>query len=157
MNLSSHDGSDIPECFSEEVTLDAPVSLVWEHLVDPHGMSEWLGGSDYSVEVDTTWEVGSPIVVQGVHHLPFESRGAVVVFNPRRELRYTQLSSLSRLLDQPSSYTTLSFALEAQGNQTMLRFGASGFPTLAIYKHLRFYWLGTLDVFKRYVEACQRV
>lgn len=156
MNLPPHDGSDIPEYFCEEVMLYAPASTVWKHLVDPNSMSEWLGGSDYAVEVDTTWEVGSPIVVRGVHHLPFESKGVVLAFKPHQALSYTQLNSLSRLPDQPSSYTTLSFALEATGSQTMLRFEASGFPTSVIYKHLRFYWQGTLDVFKRYVEACQQ-
>lgn len=153
MNLPSHDGSDIPECFIEEVALDAPVSMVWEHLVNPRSMSEWLGGKDYSVEVDTAWEVGSAMVVRGVHHLPFESRGVVLSFKPCQALSFTQLSSLSRLPDQPSSYTTLSFVLQAAGNQTILRFKAAGFPTLVIYKHLQFYWPVTLDVFKAYVEA----
>lgn len=156
MNLPAHDSSDIPEYFSEEVTLDAPVSLVWKYLVDPRSMSAWMGGSDYAVEVETTWEVGSAIVVRGVHHLPFESRGMVLGFKPNQELSYTQLSSLSRLPDQPSSYTTLSFVLDAAGNRTILRFKASGFPTMVIYKHMQFYWLVTLDVFKAHVEACHQ-
>lgn len=88
--------------------------------------------------MDTTWAVGGAIVVRGVHHLPFESRGTVLAFKPCQALSFTQLSSLSRLSDQQSNYTTLSFLLEAAGNQTILRFKASGFPTSVIYKHLRF-------------------
>lgn len=156
MNLPSHDSSDIPEYFSETITLDAPVSLVWKHLVDPRSMSAWLGGSEYAVEVETTWEAGTAVVIRGVHHLPFESKGVVLVFEPCAALSFTQLSSLSRLPDQPASYTTLSFVLDAAGNQTILRFKASGFPTMVIYKHLQFYWRVTLDVFKAHVEACHR-
>lgn len=143
---------DFPDRFSEEVIIEAPVSQVWEHLASPRSMSQWLGGSDYAVEVDTTWEVGSAIVIRGVHHLPFENKGVVLVFRPCAALSYTHLSSLSRLPDQPSSYATLSFVLEGAGEQTILKLEVSEMPTAVIYKHLHFYWMGTLDAFKSYVE-----
>ncbi|GLQ89109.1 hypothetical protein GCM10007898_26810 [Dyella flagellata] len=133
--------------------MEAPVAVVWEQLVSPRSMNEWLGGSDYSVEVDTTWTVGSAIVIRGIHHLRFENRGVVLAFKPFHSVSFTHLSSLSCLPDQPSSYTKLSFVLQADGSRTMLRFEASGFPTMAIYRHLHFYWMGTIDAFKRYVES----
>jgi len=153
MNLPSDADGDIPDGFSEEVVVEQSVSVVWRHLVSHDSMRHWLGGDDYSVEVDTTWALGSAIVIRGVHHLPFENRGVILAFCPCRELGFTHLSSLSRLPDQPASYTKLSFVLEAAGNRTVLRFEASGFPTMAIYRHLHFYWMGTLDAFKRYVES----
>ncbi|MFK2892971.1 SRPBCC family protein [Dyella flagellata] len=153
MNPSSHDGSDIPTCFNEEVVLDKPASVVWKHLVNLHGMREWLGGDDYSVEVETAWTPGSAIVVRGKHHLSFENTGVVLAFQPCEELSFTHLSSLSRLPDEPSSYTKLSFVIQADGDRTVLKFEASGFPTPAIYRHLHFYWMGTLDAFKQYVES----
>jgi uncharacterized protein YndB with AHSA1/START domain len=151
MNLPSHHGG-IPDSFSEEVTVAAPVSVVWERLVSLQSMREWLGGSDFSIEVDTTWEEGSAIVIRGLHHKRFESRGMVLAFKPCDALIFTHLSSLSGLPDLPCNYTTLSFMLEDTGSQTIVRFVASGFPTQSIYKHLQFYWMGTLDIFKRYVE-----
>ncbi|HET7330852.1 SRPBCC domain-containing protein [Dyella sp.] len=151
MNLPSrHD--DIPGCFSAEVIVAAPASVVWDRLVSLHCMREWLGGSDFSIEVETTWEEESAIVIRGVHHQRFENRGTVLAFRPWEMLSFTHLSSLSGLADLPCNYTTLSFALEDAGSQTILRFVAAGFPTESIYKHLQFYWLGTLDVFKQYVE-----
>ncbi|MFC5742939.1 SRPBCC family protein [Dyella tabacisoli] len=153
MNLLSNDNGDIPDRFSEEVVLEKSAPVVWRHLVSHHEMRKWLGGDDYSVEVDTTWTIGSAIVIRGRHHLPFENRGEILAFRPCKELSFTHLSSLSRLPDQPSSYTKLSFALEAAGSQTILKFEASGFPTMAIYRHLHFYWMGTLAVFKRYTES----
>lgn len=152
MDLRSDDNGDIPDRFSAEVVLEKPAPVVWRQLVGLPDMREWLGGDDYSVEVDTTWALGSAIVIRGIHHLPFESRGIVLAFRPCEELSFTHLGSLSRLPDLPSSYTTLSFVLEAAQSRTFLRFEASGFPTMAIYKHLHFYWMGTLDAFKRYAE-----
>ncbi|WP_267225578.1 SRPBCC family protein [Dyella silvae] len=153
MSLLSNDHGNIPDCFGEKVVLERPVAEVWRHLVGHHSMRQWLGGDEYSVEVDTTWAVGSAIVIRGTHHLPFENKGIILAYCPYEELSFTHLSSLSRLPDQPSSYTKLRFVLEDAGTRTLLRFEASGFPTMAIYRHLHFYWMGTLDVFKQYTES----
>lgn len=150
MTIPSSD--DIPACFSESVALAAPVAAVWALLTDRRSMSDWMGGGDFSVEVDTTWQEGSAIVIRGAHHVRFENRGVVLAYRPCEALSFTHLSSLSRLPDRPSSYTKLSFELEGAGNRTVLRFVATGFPTASIYKHLHFYWMGTLDAFRRYVE-----
>lgn len=152
MTLASHD-SDIPHGFSEQLRLEAPVAAVWSCLVDPSHMSDWLGGKDFTVEVDTSWQEGSAIVIRGFHHQHFENKGVVLAFKPYAALSFTHLSSLSRLPDRPSSYTRLRFELEERGKQTNLTFTAATFPTLSIYKHLHFYWMGTLHVFKRYVEG----
>ncbi|GLQ98201.1 SRPBCC family protein [Dyella mobilis] len=157
MNPAPRHDSEIPARFNEEVVLDKPASAVWKHLVDLHSMREWLGGDDYSVEVETTWVPGSTIVIRGRHHLSFENTGVVLAFQPCEELSFTHCSSLSRLPDQPSSDTKLSFVIQADGDRTVLKFEASGFPTVAIYRHLHFYWAGTLDIFKRHVESRQIV
>ena len=153
MNPPSSVDCVAPACFREEVVVEKPVAVVWNHLVDLHSMREWLGGDDYSVEVETTWKRGSAIVIRGMHHLPFENRGVVLSFQPCEEVSFTHLSSLSRLPDQPSSYTKLRFAVHADGHRTVLKFEASGFPTMSIYRHLQFYWTGTLDAFRRYAES----
>jgi uncharacterized protein YndB with AHSA1/START domain len=157
VNAPSDLGSHIPASFREEVIVERPASVVWKHLVDLHSMREWLGGDDYSVEVETTWVPRNAIVIRGTHHLPFEAKGVVLAFQPCEALSFTHLSSLSRLPDQPSSYTKLSFVIQAEGHRTVLKFEASQFPTMAIYRHLHFYWAGTLEIFKRYAESQQIV
>ncbi|WP_081500687.1 SRPBCC family protein [Dyella japonica] len=152
MNPRSSVDCDTPAYFREEVVVERPVASVWNHLVNLRSMREWLGGDDYSVEVETTWMPGSAIVIRGAHHLPFENRGVVLSFLPCEEVSFTHLSSLSRLPDQPSSYTTLRFEVHADGQRTVVKFEASGFPTMSIYRHLHFYWAGTLDAFRRYME-----
>ncbi|WP_083337482.1 SRPBCC domain-containing protein [Dyella sp. AtDHG13] len=153
MNPPSSADRDTPASFHEEVIVGKPIAVVWNHLVNLHSMREWLGGDDYSVEVETTWMRGRAIIIRGTHHLPFENRGVVLAFQPCEEVSFTHLSSLSRLPDHPSNYTKLRFAVHADGQSAVLKFEASGFPTMSIYRHLQFYWARTLDAFRQYVES----
>lgn len=111
-----------------------------------------MGEAEMDVRVTTHWRVGSPFLVRGVHHVPFENQGKVLAFEPLKRLAYSHRSSLSLLPDDARSYTTLDFSLAANGDRTGLTLTGTGFPTPSIYHHLRFYWRGTLDVFKHYVE-----
>ena len=76
----------------------------------------------------------------------------VLAFEPPTVLRYSHLSSLSRLPDAPESYSVFEFRLAQRGGGTSLTVLLSGFPTESIRKHLEFYWRGTLGVLKRFVE-----
>jgi hypothetical protein len=120
-------------------------------------MKAWLGEPEMAIEVETDWAIGSPIVVRGFHHTAFSNSGVVLHFAPPTKLVYTHASSLSRLPDEPASYTTFDFTLDEQvGERTALTFAASAFPTETIFKHLRFYWRGTLAVLKQHAEAHAR-
>lgn len=132
--------------------INAPAHLVWDSLTRAELMKQWMGDPEMAVEVETDWIVGKPIVVRGFHHVRFKNSGVVLEFNPTTRLAYTHLSSLSRLPDEPGSYTTLEFNLSSTGDATSLGFVATGFPTDSIYKHLRFYWGGTLQILKQSVE-----
>lgn len=133
-------------------TIDAPAHVVWESLTRIELMKEWMGDADMALEIETGWTVGMPIVISGFHHVRFKNRGVVVAFEPMTRLAYTHLSSLSRLPDVPESHTTLQFALEPVKEATALHFEATGFPTESIFKHLQFYWGGTLPILKRTIE-----
>lgn len=115
-------------------------------------MKAWMGEPEMMLGIDTDWVIGSPIVVRGVHYGSFKNTGLVLAFEPRTRLAYTHLSSLSRLPDEPSSYTTLEFRVTEATHATSLKLRATGFPTASIFKHLDFYWGGTLEVLKRHVE-----
>ncbi|WP_201315164.1 SRPBCC domain-containing protein [Dyella sp. EPa41] len=143
----------VPERFTEVVQIAAPVAAVWNDLVSSEHMGLWMGDPSMDVRVETTWRVGSRFVVRGVHHVPFENSGVLLALEPMKRLAYSHRSSLSGLPERPSSYTTLDFAMEGDGDGTLLSLSATGFPSASIYHHLRFYWAGTLEVFKRYVES----
>ena len=140
------------QSFEQSIFIDAPANAVWESLTHSHLMKEWMGEPEMAIEVETDWTVGGPIVVRGFHHVPFENTGAVLEFEPMARLAYTHLSSLSRLPDTPENYTTLEFTLESIGDTASIAFAATGFPSDTIFKHLQFYWSGTLEILKRHVE-----
>lgn len=142
--------------FEESVCIDAPASAVWEHLTSVALMPAWMADPAMALEVQTDWTVGSHVLMHGIHHGPFRNSGRVLAFDPCRRLAYTHLSSLSRLPDQPASYTTLDFTLAPVAEGTSLRLVACGFPTEAVFRHLRFYWGGALACLKRCVESRRR-
>ena len=140
------------EAFERTVLIDAPVTTVWEYLTTPSLMRSWMGEASMQLEVQTSWEIGQPITITGVHHLPFENKGMVTQFQPPQILQYTHLSSLSRLADKRENYSTISFYLSPQEQQSLLLVRVDQFPTETIYRHLLFYWQGTLGVLKRHIE-----
>ena len=71
---------------------------------------------------------------------------------PERMLRYTHLSSVSQLPDVPDHHSVIAFELAARDGATAVRLVVERFATESIFRHLRLYWNGTLDVFKAWVE-----
>jgi uncharacterized protein YndB with AHSA1/START domain len=140
------------QSFEETILINASAKAVWNSLTHSHLMKDWMGEPEMAIEVETDWTVGGPIVVRGFHHVPFENTGTVLEFEPMARLAYTHLSSLSRLPDVPANHTTLEFALKHIGDTVSLTFVATGFPAGAIFKHLQFYWSGTLEILKQHVE-----
>lgn len=135
---------------SKSVAIDAPSAKVWEALTDPLMMKKWMGDSDTEIEIITDWKVGNPFLIRGtLHRIKFENKGKVLQFEPEKNLRYSHLSSLSRLPDQPENYSIVDFRLTPEG---ILTITLSNFPTESICKHLAFYWNVTLEIFKRKLE-----
>lgn len=139
----------MPDRIIESVIIEAPPSTVWESLTRPELMCAWMGEPAMKLQVSADWRIGGSVSVRGVHTGRFENRGKVLAFEPERRLSYTHLSSVSRLPDEPSSYTVLEFRLTRLGERTRLDFEAHSFPTDVIFRHLAFYWGGTLDAIAR--------
>jgi uncharacterized protein YndB with AHSA1/START domain len=138
--------------FSTSVTINANSTKVWQTLTNPETMTQWLGESDMEIEVHTNWQINSPIIIKGFHHVKFENKGIVLVFDEERKLSFTHLSSVSRLPDISESYSILTFTLEPIDNDTHLTLNIENFPTESIRKHLEFYWRTTLVTIKNLVE-----
>ena len=59
---------------------------VWETLTSKEGMKAYMFGAD----VDTDWQVGSPITMKGEFNgKPFEDRGELRSFEPGKRFSYT--------------------------------------------------------------------
>lgn len=140
------------ESFSAKITINASPVKVWQTLTNLELMTQWLGDPNMEIEVQTTWQINSPILIKGFHHVKFENKGIVLAFEKERKLSFTHLSSVSKLPDIPESYSTLTFILEPGDNGTHLMLNIENFPTESIRKHLEFYWRTTLITIKDTVE-----
>lgn len=145
--------SAFPQNISKLIRLNAPPCAVWEALMRPELMKRWM--SDSEIEIVTTWEVGSPIIINAEevsYKTAFKNTGVVWQFVKERVLEYRYLSSLSRLPDEAENYTAIRFDLQPEGDHTLLELNLSNFPTESHYKHIDFYWTVTLEVLKRFLD-----
>lgn len=144
----------ITRVIETSVTINASPSAVWRALTDPTLMKRWMAEPEMRIEIVTDWKAGGPIVVSGWHHTNFENKGIVLAFEPYSILRYSHLSSVSRLPDKPGNYTTIEFRLEQAGPEsTSLNLTISGFPTESIFRHFDFYWRATMRIIKGFIES----
>jgi uncharacterized protein YndB with AHSA1/START domain len=137
----------------KSIRINASVNAVWMALTQPGLMKRWM--SDSEIEIITTWEVGSPIIinVQEVSHKTgFKNTGIVLQFLHEHILEYSHLSSLSQLADEVKNHTFIRFTLQQEEDDTLLELNLSNFPTESHYKHIDFYWTITLEVLKQFVE-----
>ena len=136
---------------NKTIEIDAPTSRVWEALTTPEVMKKWM--SETEIKIITDWKVGNPFLIHGnLHGINFENKGTVLQFERERVLKYSHLSSLSRLPDEARNYSMIEFILAPMENQTSLTVTLSNFPTESIQKHLVFYWNVTLEILKRMIE-----
>lgn len=96
-------------------TIQAPVSKVWQALVNPEIIKQYL----FNTEVITDWQVGSSITYKGEWEgKPFEDKGEVLAIEPERVLKSTHWSPLSGTADSPENYHTVTYTLTDKGDTT---------------------------------------
>ncbi len=144
--------SDYPQHIEKSISIQASPSKVWKYLTSPDLMKKWMGDPEMNIEVISDWKVGSPFTVKAFHHLQFENKGTILQFDPERVFQYEYLSSMSNLKDIAENYTTITFRLVPEEKGTELTVEAENFPTIEIYKHLEFYWNGTVVLLKNGIE-----
>ena len=143
---------NFPQRIEKRILIDANPSTVWAYLTVPAFMKAWMGDEEMQIDIICDWKTGGSFVIKGFHHEQFENRGTILQLDPESVFSYAYLSSLSGLEDETKNYTTISFCLTPKAGKTELRVEATNFPTFEIYKHLEFYWNGTLQIIKWRIE-----
>jgi len=141
------------DTFSTSVTINTQPEILWAALTEPSLMVAWMGVPEMQLRIQTSWEINMPIVITGFHHTEFECKGLVLQYDKYKKLSYSQLSSVSRLPDEPANYTIIEFTLVPVEGQTLLSLIITNFPTETIRKHLEFYWRTTIIVIKKNIEG----
>ncbi len=99
------------------VTINAPNSKVWDALVDPEAIKEYMFGTT----AVSDWHEGSPIVWKGEWKgKAYEDKGVILHLKPGKTLQYSHFSPLSGLPDKPDNYHTVTIELSDVGDQTLV-------------------------------------
>lgn len=136
---------------SQTVEINAPLSKVWDALTNPQIMQLWMWEGGMNIHSD--WKAGSPITFTGrFYKTTYTDKGIILKFEREKVFSYTYWGKLSQLPDSPENYTVIEFTLSAKENKTILALTQSNCITYEIYAHWNFYWVVTLDIFRKLVE-----
>lgn len=139
----------------KEIHINAPDHRVWFALTNLDAIAAWT--SNEPLRVETTWQVGSPIVFRGILHgrLRFENTGTIRAFETKRLLEYSHYSSLSRraFSDALENHALVRFVLEPTPQGTVVTLILRNLHDEAVRGHLDFHWDMTLPALKSFCEA----
>jgi len=98
-----------------EVTINAPRSTVWEALITPAAMKQYMFGAD----VRSEWTEGASITWAGDWRgTPYQDKGVITLIQRERTLQYTHYSPLSGVPDHPKNYHLVTIDLAEAGVET---------------------------------------
>jgi uncharacterized protein YndB with AHSA1/START domain len=94
--------------------IPAKAEDVWKTLTTKEGMKAYMLGAD----VETDWKVGSPITMKGEFNgKPYEDRGEVRAFEPKKCFSYTHVSSAA---PDAEHLVTVEIAPHERGTEVMI-------------------------------------
>jgi uncharacterized protein YndB with AHSA1/START domain len=132
-----------------EIRINATADRVWEALVTPEAIKQYMFGTN----VVSEWQEGSPITWKGEWQgKPYEDKGVILKFQPRRTIQYSHFSPLSGLPDKPENYHTVTIDLSAEGNQTQVSLAQDNNATEEARAHSEKNWGMMLAAIKKFLE-----
>lgn len=130
-------------------TVEAPVAVVWDALVNPAVIKEYMFGAD----VTSNWKEGDPIVWKGEWQgKTFEDRGVILRVRPNRLLSYSHFSPLEGKPDVPENYHTVTVQLAEDEGGTRISLSQDNNATEQTREHSEKNWNMALAGLKKAVE-----
>src|SRR5215210_1123148 len=131
-------------------TIDAPRSKVWQALVNPEIIKQYL----FNAEVISDWKAGSPILYRGEWEgKQFEDKGEILEIKPEKLLRSTHWSPMAGVPDSPENYHTVTYTLSEKGNGTEVTITQDNNATEDEKKHSVKNWETVLAGMKKLLEG----
>jgi len=132
------------------VTIDAPRERVFEALVNPKDIKEYMFGA----EAVSDWEEGARVVWRGEWKgKRYEDKGVILELKPAQRLRYTHFSPLSGEPDVPESYHTVTVELTEEDDGTLLTLTQDNNATADARRHSEENWGRMLEDLKDHIEG----
>ena len=130
-------------------TVNAPASKVWDALIKPDLIKEYLFGT----KVTTDWKEGSPITYKGEWEgKAYEDKGEILKFDPEKSLVSTHWSPLSGVPDIPENYHTVTYQLSEKNGKTEITILQDNNATEEEKAHSEQNWRTVLDGMKKLLE-----
>jgi uncharacterized protein YndB with AHSA1/START domain len=149
MNEPTAHGADRGFVARAGITVDAPSAVVWDALVNPDAIKQYMFGTD----MVTDWQEGSPITWKGEWEgKPYEDKGVILQLEPGRSIKYSHFSPQAGLADAPENYHTVTIELSAEGAQTRVSLAQDNNPTEEARRHSESNWAMMLAALKKFVE-----
>ena len=131
------------------IEIDAPADKVWNALVDPDLVGQYMFGAT----VTTDWRTGSPITWSGEWKgKPFEDKGFVLRVEPLRLLEYNHYSPLSGLPDRSEHYHVVTIELTPLDAGTRVDLMQQNIASHEVREHSEANWEQMLGGLKKVVE-----
>ena len=132
------------------ITINTSSKKVWEALVSPPLIKEYLFGT----EVVTEWRVGGPILYKGVWQgNAYEDKGTILQLVPEKIFQSTYWSSMGGSEDRPENYATVTYQIDPSNDETILTVTQDNNATEIARDHSQKNWDMVLESIKKLVES----
>ena len=132
------------------VSIDAPRSVVWNALIDPKSIKEYMFGAD----IETDWKVGSPVTWKGQSDgRRYEDRGKILTYNPESVLTFSHQSGSSGIDQLGENYHHVTIELTSLDGKTRVALTQDNNLTSESRDHSEKNWKTILENLKKFVES----
>ncbi len=131
------------------IRFSADKSRVWDTLVNPDIIKEYLFGT----EVISDWKVGSEMIFRGEWNgIEFRDKGNILAIEPEKLLKYNYWSIFSGLDDKKENYSVITYQLDEDNGQTILKLTQEGFKNVYAKQHSEMSWDMIFEKMKEIIE-----
>ena len=131
-------------------TIQAPVAKVWDALVTPATIKQYMFGTTVASE----FKKGSPITWKGEWQgRKYEDKGVILDLQPQRKLAYSHFSPLSGLPEKPENFHNITIELIDKGKQTLVALSQDNNANEKERDHSQKNWEMMLSGLKKVLES----
>lgn len=131
------------------VTINAPVSKVWDALTNPEQIKKYLFGT----ETKSDWKVGSPITFTGEWEgKAYVDKGTILELVKEKTLKYNYWSNFTGEKDEPANYSNITYSLSEQNGKTVFTVTQDNFKTTELVEHSEKNWGIVFNTIKEMLE-----
>lgn len=132
------------------ISINAPVSKVWEALTKPEIIKKYF----FNTNTSTDWKPGNPIIFKGEWQgKSYEDKGTVLNYEHEKLIRYNYWSSMSGIEDKPENYVIITYKLSQENNRTHLTITQENIPDEKTRIHSEENWNQVLQGLKNLMET----